>query len=110
MALSPPSDLLIKLLSPKASVPQKMTSGAVGYDLFSSQALNIKSGQHELVLTDLSILPPEGCYARIASRSGLALNKGVHVGAGVIAEAKGKLGRGRAGVAHFPKWATKSRK
>jgi dUTP pyrophosphatase len=28
--------------------------------------------------------PPKGCYIRIAPRSGLALKKGIQIGAGVI--------------------------
>lgn len=34
--------------------------------------------------TDIAVKIPEGCYARIAPRSGLALSHSVDVGAGVV--------------------------
>jgi dUTP pyrophosphatase len=37
-----------------------------------------------LIETDIKIQLPEGCYGRIAPRSGLALNMSVDVLAGVI--------------------------
>jgi dUTP pyrophosphatase len=46
-----------------------------------------------LVFTDLQIQLPDGCYGRIAPRSGLALNHHVHVGGGVIdRDYRGNLG------------------
>lgn len=38
----------------------------------------------ELVKTDIQIEVPEGCYGRVAPRSGLAWKNGIDVGAGVI--------------------------
>ncbi|KAL8501232.1 hypothetical protein ACS0TY_020692 [Phlomoides rotata] len=40
-----------------------------------------------LVPTDVSIAVPEGTYARIAPRSGLALKHSIDVGAGVVVDA-----------------------
>ena len=37
-----------------------------------------------VALTDLQIAVPEGCYGRVAPRSGLAAKKFIDVGAGVI--------------------------
>lgn len=37
-----------------------------------------------MALTDLQIAVPEGCYGRVAPRSGLAAKKFIDVGAGVI--------------------------
>ena len=46
-----------------------------------------------MVKTDLSVACPEGTYARIAPRSGLAKKKGIDVGAGVIdADYRGPVG------------------
>lgn len=46
-----------------------------------------------LVPTDLSIAIPEGTYARVAPRSGLAWKHGIDVGAGVIdADYRGPVG------------------
>ncbi|XP_046689241.1 deoxyuridine 5'-triphosphate nucleotidohydrolase, mitochondrial-like [Homalodisca vitripennis] len=39
-----------------------------------------------MVKTDLKIMLPEGCYGRIAPRSGLTWKNGIDVGAGVIDE------------------------
>ena len=45
------------------------------------------------VHTDLSISCPAGTYARIAPRSGLAVKKGIDVGAGVVdADYRGPVG------------------
>lgn len=38
----------------------------------------------ELVKTDIQIEVPEGCYGRVAPRSGLAWKNSIDVGAGVI--------------------------
>ncbi len=54
------------------------------YDLFSAENCIVSAGGRRLVQTDLAIAIPPGFYGRVASRSGLALNKGINVGAGVI--------------------------
>ena len=46
--------------------------------------LRVRVALTGLVATDISIKFPDGMYARIAPRSGLALKKGIAVGAGVI--------------------------
>ena len=87
----------IKKLIPSAKVPTRGSAGAVGYDLYSSEALEIAPGERALVGTGISIRPPlvdgpisstldlaMSVYGRIAPRSGLAVKKGVHVGAGVV--------------------------
>ena len=46
-----------------------------------------------VVKTGISIAVPEGCYGRIAPRSGLAVKKFIDVGAGVIdADYRGEVG------------------
>ena len=53
----------------------------------------IPAGGKGLVKTDLSIAIPEGCYARVAPRSGLAWKKFIDTGAGVIdADYRGNVG------------------
>ena len=79
----------IKKLIPSAKVPTRGSPGAVGYDLYSSEALEIAPGERALVGTGISMRPPlvdgpMSVYGRIAPRSGLAVKKGVHVGAGVV--------------------------
>lgn len=51
----------------------------------------------ELVKTDIQIEVPEGCYGRVAPRSGLAVKNFIDVGAGVIDEDY----RGNVGVVLF---------
>ena len=50
----------------------------------SAETKVIKAGGRALVKTDLQVALPDGCYGRIAPRSGLAYKKGIDVGAGVI--------------------------
>ena len=87
----------IKKLIPSAKVPTRGSPGAVGYDLYSSEALEIAPGERALVGTGISMRPPLAAgpisassglamsvYGRVAPRSGLAVKKGIHVGAGVV--------------------------
>jgi dUTP pyrophosphatase len=85
--------LQIKKLSDKATIPTPGSEFAAGLDLSSAVDLVIPVGGRALVKTDLSIACPAGTYARIAPRSGLALKKGIDVGAGVIdADYRGPVG------------------
>ncbi|KAH7566424.1 hypothetical protein ACOSP7_022897 [Xanthoceras sorbifolium] len=84
VAESPLSTLRIKKLSDKAVVPSRASFLSAGYDLSSAAEITVPARGKALVPTDLSIGIPEGTYARIAPRSGLALKKSIDVGAGVI--------------------------
>ena len=53
----------------------------LGFNFFHKEWQVNKS---QLIETDIKIQLPEGCYGRIAPRSGLALNMSVDVLAGVI--------------------------
>lgn len=47
----------------------------------------------QLVMTDIQVQLPEGCYGRVAPRSGLAVKNFIDVGAGVVDEDyRGNLG------------------
>ena len=54
------------------------------YDLFSAENCIVPAHGRRLIPTDLAVAIPQGFYGRVASRSGLALKKGIDVGAGVI--------------------------
>ena len=54
------------------------------YDLFSAESCVVPARKRLLIRTDLAVAIPTGFYGRVASRSGLALKKGIDVGAGVI--------------------------
>ena len=57
---------------------------AAGFDLSSAYDYIVEAKSKQLVLTDLQIMIPEGCYGRIAPRSGLAARHFIDVGAGVV--------------------------
>ncbi|MBN3276240.1 DUT nucleotidohydrolase, partial [Polyodon spathula] len=53
----------------------------------------VPPGSQSLVLTDIQIKVPPGCYARIAPHSGLAIKHGICIGAGVVdADYTGNVG------------------
>ena len=71
---------------PEAFTPTKGSEKAAGFDLKSSFNYIIPSRGKIIVNTGIKIELPEGCYGRIAPRSGLAVNYSIDVGAGVIDE------------------------
>ena len=88
-----PAPLLVKRLSEFATVPVRGSAQAAGYDLTSAHDVTIPPRGKGLAKTDLSIALPEGCYGRIAPRSGLAWKHFIDVGAGVIdADYRGNVG------------------
>ncbi|XP_027337517.1 deoxyuridine 5'-triphosphate nucleotidohydrolase-like [Abrus precatorius] len=85
--------LRVKKLSDNAVLPSRASPLSAGYDLSSAVETKIPARGKALVPTDLSISIPEGTYARIAPRSGLALKHSIDVGAGVIdADYRGPVG------------------
>ena len=62
----------------------RQTNQAAGYDIYSAEATQIEPASRKLIKTDIAIAIPEGTYARIAARSGLAAKYSIDVGAGVI--------------------------
>ena len=93
MSLPYSNMLQVKLLSENATLPTKGSPLSAGFDLSSAQDVTIKAGSRGLVKLDISIACPPGTYARIAPRSGLAVKKGIDVGAGVVdADYRGPVG------------------
>ncbi|XP_071695289.1 deoxyuridine 5'-triphosphate nucleotidohydrolase-like [Rutidosis leptorrhynchoides] len=85
--------LKVKKLSENAVLPSRGSSLAAGYDLSSAIETKVPARGKALVPTDLSIAIPEGTYARVAPRSGLAWKHSIDVGAGVIdADYRGPVG------------------
>ncbi|XP_002877532.2 deoxyuridine 5'-triphosphate nucleotidohydrolase [Arabidopsis lyrata subsp. lyrata] len=83
----------VKKLSEKAVLPTRGSSLSAGYDLSSAVDSKVPARGKALIPTDLSIAVPEGTYARIAPRSGLAWKHSIDVGAGVIdADYRGPVG------------------
>ena len=71
-------------MSEKAISPHQATPGSVGYDLFTPIDLLIQPKEHRTVFIDLAIVPPEGYYAQLMSKSGLTAFYELEVKAGVI--------------------------
>lgn len=71
-------------LSLNAFTPVKATEQSAGYDLRSAYDYTVNHQNKQLVKTDIAIRIPDGCYGRIAPRSGLALHYHIDIGAGVI--------------------------
>ena len=57
---------------------------SIGYDLFMPIDFRIKPKACKVIFLDYALGIPEGNYRRIASKSGLALNYGIDVKAGVV--------------------------
>ena len=77
-------NIQIKKLHDHAYVPSRNSSADAGYDLYAIGHDVIKSGEIKLVNIGISVAIPHGYYGRIAPRSGLALNHGIAVLAGVV--------------------------
>ncbi|KAF3638228.1 deoxyuridine 5'-triphosphate nucleotidohydrolase [Capsicum chacoense] len=83
----------VKKLSENAVLPSRASPLSAGYDLSSAVETKVPAKGKALVPTDLTIAVPQGTYARIAPRSGLAWKHSIDVGAGVIdADYRGPVG------------------
>jgi len=71
--------LKVKKLTGDALLPAYAHPGDAGLDVFSSEHVEIKSGDRALVKTGISIELPSGTEAQIRPRSGLAVKHGISV-------------------------------
>ena len=71
-------------LSEKAISPHQATAGSVGFDLFTPVDLLIQPNEQKTVFIDLAVMPPEGYYTQLMSKSGLTVWYELEVRAGVI--------------------------
>jgi dUTP pyrophosphatase len=79
------------------SLPQYMTEGSSGMDLFASleKEVTLEPGERKLIPTGISVAIPEGFEGQIRPRSGLAVQKGIGIvnGPGTIdADYRGEIG------------------
>jgi dUTP pyrophosphatase len=74
----------VKLLTKNSKIPTRNNPNDAGLDLYSSEALLIGGQRWAAVSAGISISIPDGYYARIAPRSGLAYKYGIDVFAGVV--------------------------
>lgn len=84
-------------LTDKALSPSKGSAKAAGFDLRSAYTVTVPARGKALLFTDIQVEIPEGCYGRVAPRSGLAVKHHIDTGAGVIDEDY----RGNVGVVLF---------
>ena len=83
---------LVVLSHPNAHIPQRGSSSAAGWDLYSSCGLIVKARSRALCDTGIRMAIPQGQYGRIAPRSGLASRHSIDVSAGVIdADYRGEI-------------------
>jgi dUTP pyrophosphatase len=78
-------------------LPQYMTEGSSGMDLFAflDQEVTLAPGERKLIPTGISVAIPEGFEGQIRPRSGLAIQKGIGIvnGPGTIdADYRGEIG------------------
>ena len=71
-------------MSSRAVVPTRATKYSIGLDLHSPDNYLIRPKKQVLIPTQIKLGIPPGYYGRIASKSRLAIQNQVHVGAGVI--------------------------
>ena len=77
--------IAFKKLFPDAQTPERKSAGAAGYDLtYYGKDIVLCPGARWSFQTGIAVAIPQGCYGRIASRSGLAREKGIAVLGGVI--------------------------
>jgi dUTP diphosphatase len=73
--------IIIKRLknNPPISLPQYMTEGSSGMDLFASleNDVTLQPGERRLIPTAISVAIPEGFEGQVRARSGLALRNGI---------------------------------
>ncbi len=79
------------------SLPQYMTEGSSGMDLFASlpQEVTLVPGERKLIPAGISVAIPEGFEGQIRPRSGLAIQKGIGIvnGPGTIdSDYRGEVG------------------
>ena len=73
----------IKLV-PNANAPIRGSPFAAGWDISALEACILQPGERKLLPTGLGFQIPPNYYGRLADRSSMALNYGLHVLAGVI--------------------------
>ncbi|KAK7496912.1 hypothetical protein BaRGS_00011892 [Batillaria attramentaria] len=84
-------------LTQNAFTPTRGSEKAAGYDLYSAYEYTLPAHGKIVAKTDIQIALPDGCYGRVAPRSGLAAKNFIDVGAGVIDQDY----RGNVGVVMF---------
>ncbi len=74
-------NIRIKKISALARIPEKMSSLAAGYDLYSAnpQEIIIKKNEIKMIPTGIALSIPPGYEAQVRPRSGLAFKHGIGI-------------------------------
>ena len=78
------SKIKVKLLSNQAKVPTQAHDSDAGWDLYSTQDVEILPGHRQIIPIGIALVIPEGYVGLIWARSGLSVKNGCDVLAGVI--------------------------
>ncbi len=72
-------NIKVKCLTGTAVLPQRGSASAAGYDLYADLAspVEIAPGETKMIGTGLSMEIPDGYFAAIFARSGLAMKEGL---------------------------------
>jgi dUTP pyrophosphatase len=76
--------LKFKKLHSNATIPTKAKEGDLGWDLYTSENIEISEGTNQLVKTGIACQFPAGYGAILKDRSGLSSKNRLYVHAGVI--------------------------
>ncbi|QWO71638.1 dUTPase [Orgyia pseudotsugata single capsid nuclopolyhedrovirus] len=72
------------ILTPRAFVPRLATAGSAGYDLRTPEDFVVRARDSCVVNVGLCMELPHGMYAKLESKSGLAMKHQITVAAGVV--------------------------
>ena len=78
------TELQFVKMSPRAVVPTRATKYSIGLDLYSPENYLIHPKRQVLIPIQTRLGIPLRYYGRITSKSGLAMQHNIHVGAGAI--------------------------
>jgi len=88
----PSEVLMVERMHDRARLPTWGSELAAGMDLYADHAEIVLPEEPCVVRTGIKVAVPDGCYGRIAPRSGLAANHCIGVMAGVIdADYRGEI-------------------
>lgn len=73
-----------KKLNPKAIIPTRSNQSDAGWDLYSMTTRSLAPSQRVIYKTGISFEIPEGYVGLVWPRSGLSINSGIDVLAGVV--------------------------
>ena len=74
----------IQLLSERAQVPTRSTSGAAAFDLYSTEDVLLIPGTSEVVPTGVAMRIPEGWFGLLTHRSSMAFKGDTIASLGII--------------------------